>query len=99
MSHSTTAATRQYEMKLNITLPTMITGAAFIAARAAPPDGEDLLSDSDIGGECKLQCLCHVPAQAATACKGGRCDTRRVICGSVHHALCTIRIESPMQFA
>src|SRR5579863_2845249 len=35
-------------MKWNITLPTMITGAAFRAARAAPPEGDGLLSESGI---------------------------------------------------
>jgi hypothetical protein len=39
-------------MKLNITLPTMITGAALIAARAALPDNEGLLSGSPMNHSC-----------------------------------------------
>src|SRR4029078_9450189 len=50
MSHSNTAATRQYEMKLNITLPAMLAGAAVRAARATPPDVERLLSESAMQG-------------------------------------------------
>src|SRR6516165_547115 len=52
MSQSTTAATRQYEMKLNITLPTMIAGAAVRTARPAADEGARWDSESAI--ECFL---------------------------------------------
>jgi hypothetical protein len=39
-------------MKLNITLPTMITGAALIIFRAAPPAEEGWLSDPAMNFSC-----------------------------------------------
>src|SRR5689334_11534794 len=57
-------------MKLNITLPTMMTGAAFNAARAGPPDDNGVLSESAMNQRPTFR------GRAADACPGSVLSTR-----------------------
>src|SRR5258707_58443 len=71
MSHRTTAATRQYEMKLNITLPTTITGAAARAARTAGEGDDCLPSEPAIHRSCREGHAKSVPRKNCAGERGG----------------------------